>query len=96
MACYFIARILIHDDAEYNRYLARCDEVFARFDGRYLAVDSYPIPLEGEPEPGRMVIIEFPDEAAFDRWYDSPEYREILQHRINGADCTAQLVRGKP
>ena len=43
----------------------------------------------------QLVIIEFPDEAAFDRWYDSPEYREILQHRINGADCTAQLVRGK-
>ena len=96
MACYFIARIQIHDTAEYERYLARCDEVFAHYDGRYLAVDRSPIPLEGEPEAGRMVIIEFPDEAAFDRWYHSTEYQEILAHRLGGAHCTAQLVRGKP
>jgi uncharacterized protein (DUF1330 family) len=95
MSCYFIARIQIRDETEYERYLARCDEVFARFNGRYLAVDGSPIPLEGEPEPGRMVLIEFPNEAAFYRWYDSPEYRAILAHRLRGAACTASLVRGK-
>lgn len=95
MSCYFVARIQIRDEAEYARYLARCDEVFARFGGRYLALDLAPIPLEGEPEAGRAVLIEFPDEAAFYRWYDSPEYREILAHRLKGAKCTASLVRGK-
>lgn len=95
MACYFTARIQIHDEAEYARYLARCDEVFARFDGRYLAVDPNPVALEGAPEAGRMVLIEFPDEAAFYRWYHSPEYRDILSHRLAGAHCTASLVRGK-
>lgn len=95
MSCYFVARIQIHDEAEYERYLARCGEVFARYEGRYLAVDESPIPLEGEPEAGRMVLIEFPDEAAFRRWYDSPEYRRILSHRLRGARCTASLVRGK-
>ncbi len=95
MSCYFIARIQIHDEAEYARYLAHCDEVFSRYDGRYLALDLAPTPLEGEPEEGREVLIEFPDEAAFFRWYDSPEYREILAHRLKGANCTASLVRGK-
>ena len=96
MACYFIARIRIHDEAEYSRYLAACDEVFARFDGRYLAVDEAPVAMEGDPEEGRMVVIEFPSEAAFHRWYDSPEYQSILQHRLQGAQCAASLVRGKP
>ena len=50
MSCYFVARILIHDEAEYNRYLETCDEVFARFSGRYLAVDRAPVALEGTPE----------------------------------------------
>jgi uncharacterized protein (DUF1330 family) len=90
-----VARILIHDDAEYERYLDKCDEVFARFSGRYLAVDRSPVPLEGTPEEGRMVLIEFPDEAAFRQWYGSPEYREILAHRLAGAYCTSVLVRGK-
>jgi uncharacterized protein (DUF1330 family) len=95
MSCYFVARIQIHDEAEYARYLASCDDVFARFGGRYLAVDESPIPLEGEPETGRMVLIEFPDESAFRSWYDSSEYREILAYRLNGAHCIASLVRGK-
>ena len=95
MSCYFVARIQIHDEAEYARYLARCDEVFARYEGRYLAVDNNPLPLEGESDPGRVVLIEFPNESAFRRWYDSPEYREILAYRLAGADCVAQLVRGK-
>lgn len=95
MSCYFIARIQIHDETEYARYLDQCDAVFARFSGRYLAVDETPVPLEGSPEAGRMVVIEFPDEAAFRRWYDSPEYRAILAHRLRGAHCTASLVRGK-
>ncbi len=95
MSCYFVARIQIHDEAEYGRYLDSCDEVFARFSGRYLAVDRSPIPLEGEPEEGRMVLIEFPDEPSFRLWYDSAEYQEILTHRLAGAHCTSVLVRGK-
>ena len=95
MACYFVARIQIHDEAEYARYLAQCDEVFAQFNGRYLAVDEAPIALEGDPGNGRMVVIEFPNETAFHAWYDSPEYRAILRHRLQGAHCTASLVQGK-
>ena len=95
MACYFVAHIQIHDEAEYARYLAQCDEVFARFHGRYLAVDEAPVALEGDPGDGRMVIIEFPNEAAFHAWYDSPAYQSILRHRLQGAHCTASLVRGK-
>lgn len=95
MACYFVARIQIHDEVEYARYLAQCDEVFAQFNGRYLAVDEAPVTLEGNPGDGRMVVIEFPNEAAFYTWYHSPEYRAILRHRLQGAHCTASLVRGK-
>ena len=95
MSCYFVARILIHDEAEYNRYLETRDEVFARFSGRYLAVDRAPVALEDTPEEGRMVLIEFPDEESFRNWYDSQEYREILAHRLAGATCTSVLVHGK-
>lgn len=94
MPCYFVARIQIHDPEEYDKYLAACDAVFARYNGRYLAVDPAPVPLEGNPEAGRMVLIEFPDEASFYRWYNSPDYQQIIAHRLAGAHCTASLVRG--
>jgi len=34
-------------------------------------------------------------EAAFYRWYHSPEYQAILAHRLKGAHCQASLIRGK-
>ena len=95
MPCYFVARIQICDETEYARYLAQCDAVFAQYDGRYLSLDDAPVPLEGEPQSGRMVLISFPDEAAFYRWYHSPEYQAILAHRLKGAHCQAALIRGK-
>ena len=94
MSCYFVARIQIHNPEEYAKYLAACDAVFARYNGRYLAVDPAPVQMEGGPESGRMVLIEFPDEPSFYRWYHSQDYQEILAHRLAGAYCTASLVRG--
>ncbi len=94
MSVYFVAQIKIHDEAEYGKYLQEADEVFRRFRGKYLAVDTNPTVLEGEWNHGRMVLIEFPDQAAFEEWYASPEYRRILKHRLNGATCDTVLVRG--
>lgn len=94
MSCYFVARILIHDEAEYGKYLEQADEVFSRFSGKYLAVDKSPATLEGEPVAGRVVIIEFPDEAELRSWYNSPEYQGILKHRLKAAECSTLLVRG--
>ena len=35
------------------------------------------------------------DEESFRNWYDSPDYREILAHRLAGATCTSVLLHGK-
>ena len=94
MSVYFVAQIKIHDEAEYSKYLQNVDEVFSRYRGKYLAVDTNPIVLEGEWNHDRMVLIEFPDKDAFEEWYTSPEYQRILQHRLNGATCDTVLVRG--
>lgn len=94
MSCYFVARISIHNPEEYQKYLDGADAVFAKFNGHYLAVDEHPETLEGGPFCGRVVIIEFPGEAELRQWYDSPEYREILRHRLKAADCSTLLVRG--
>jgi uncharacterized protein (DUF1330 family) len=95
MPVYFVADIRITDPAEYGKYLDACDDVFARFNGRYLAVDLAPLVLEGTRAHGRAVIIEFPSEADLLRWYRSAEYREVLAHRLKGADCDTVVVRGK-
>ncbi len=94
LSCYFIACINIHDQPEYEKYLAQVDEVFARFNGKYLAVDSSPETLEGAPGAGRIVLIEFPSRDELLRWYRSPDYQAILKHRLVAADCKAAILNG--
>jgi uncharacterized protein (DUF1330 family) len=94
MSCYFLAQINIHNEAEYAQYLAGADEIFSKFNGRYLAVDDCPKVLEGRWDHSRVVLIEFPDEAELKRWYDSPEYQELLKHRLAAAACDTVLVKG--
>lgn len=94
MSCYFVAQIQIQDEEEYNKYLSGADEVFRRYNGKYLAVDEDPTVLEGEWTYGRMVIIEFPDQIEFQHWYQSPEYKEILRYRQKAAKCDTLLVNG--
>lgn len=94
MSCYFIAQIQIHNEDEYKKYLDKVDEVFSKFNGKYLAVDKNPVVLEGEWTHSRVVIIEFPDESEFESWYKSTEYQEIVQHRLKAAKCDTLLVKG--
>ena len=94
MSCYFVAQIRIHDEEEYQKYLVAVDGVFEKFHGKYLAVDQKPEVLEGSWSGGRLILIEFPSEEELKRWYDSPEYRTILQYRLKAAECNSLLVRG--
>lgn len=94
MSCYFVAQIRIEDMAEYKKYLDRCDEVFAQFNGRYLAVDPNPIVLEGQSQYDRVVMIEFPTEEDLRSWYESPQYQQILKYRLGAGSCDTLLVKG--
>jgi len=92
---YFIANIRIRDETVYAKYLAECDEVFARFGGKYVAVDDAPVVLEGSWDYTKTVVIHFRSRADFEAWYRAPDYEEIKQFRLAGADCDTILVRDK-
>lgn len=95
MSVYFVAQIKIVNELEYNQYLNKCDEIFSKYNGKYLAVDSAPKILEGSWDYSRSAIIEFPNELDFNAWYNSDEYQKILINRLSGAKCDSILVRGK-
>lgn len=95
MTCYFLARITVHDEAGYARYLEGTDPVLARYGAEVLAVDEAPVVLEGQWPGTRTVLISFPDEAGARAWYDSPEYQAIAQHRFRAASADAVFVRGR-
>ena len=71
-------------------------EVFGQFQGRLLAVDEAPQVLEGDWSATRVVLMSFPDEAAFRDWYGSPAYQEIARHRHDGSTGVVLLTKGLP
>jgi uncharacterized protein (DUF1330 family) len=95
LAVYFIANIRINDPEEYNKYLAKADEIFRKYNGEYLAVDGSPLVLEGKWDYTRAVLIKFPGRDDFYRWYRSAEYQEILKHRLSAAHCDTILITDK-
>jgi uncharacterized protein (DUF1330 family) len=51
--------------------------------------------LEGEWwDRNRVVLMEFPDVAAFTAWATSPEYTEIAVDRKAGAEAVVLLIKG--
>jgi len=42
----------------------------------------------------RLVVVEFADVQQFKRWYNSPEYSELLKLRLNASTSRAVVVQG--
>ena len=91
---YFVANIKIVDETEYQKYLEKVDDVFKKYNGKYLAVDQAPKVLEGEWNYSRVIIISFENEDDFNNWYNSKDYQDILQFRLNGSKCDTILIKG--
>lgn len=94
MSVYFMASIRINSEQDYQLYLDRSEEVFARYKGSYLSVDNNPEVLEGEWKYSRVVLIRFEKQEDFDAWYRSEEYQDILKHRLFAAECDTILIHG--
>lgn len=90
-----MASIRIKDDLEYQKYVDQTDEIFAKFNGSYLAVDNTPEVVEGSWDYSRAVLIRFDGKEDFKAWYKSDEYQEILKYRLFASDCDTILIRGK-
>jgi uncharacterized protein (DUF1330 family) len=94
MSVYAIAQLWIHDPATYGRYVDRFMGVMKNYKGRVLVADESPVVLEGAWDGNKIVVISFPDEAAFRAWAESPEYLEIAKDRKAGAKSVIVLVKG--
>ena len=56
--------------------------MITKYGGRYITKGSTHVVLEKDNavwQPDRVVIIEFPDVAALQAWYTSPEYQLLLR-----------------
>jgi uncharacterized protein (DUF1330 family) len=91
---YVVCDIDVTDPERYEDYKRLSTEAAGRYGARFLVRGGPVTVLEGEWRPSRFVLLEFDDEAAARRWYDSPEYAEAKRVRQAAATSSFLMVHG--
>lgn len=94
MKGYLIANIDVRDAGAFDEYREKVGPLIARFGGRYLVRGGKLRNLEGDLDLKRLVILEFPSLAEAERFYDSPEYKPLLELRSASTVSDVAIVEG--
>ena len=96
MAAYILVDITINDSQTYERYKLLAPASIAAYHGKYLVRGGRTEVLEGDWEPSRLVILEFPGVEEAKAWFDSEEYAAAKALRQSCAATEMLLVEGFP
>ena len=96
---YMIANLVPHEGHPgYRTYEKGFFPILKKHGGSFVTFDDNIKHMEGtEPRPGRIIIFQFPSEAAAEAWFNDPEYQALSEHRSAGAGLKSlTMVHGIP
>lgn len=96
MSAYILVDITINDPQTYERYKLLTPASIAAYHGKYLVRGGRTEVLEGDWEPSRLVILEFPGVEEAKAWWESEEYAAAKALRQSCAATEMLLVEGFP
>jgi uncharacterized protein (DUF1330 family) len=87
---YILVDVDVHDPTRYEEYKALAGPTVDTFGGKYIVRGGAAEALEGDWEPKRVVVVEFPDVARAKEWWSSSEYApgKALRQEI----ATSQMI----
>jgi uncharacterized protein (DUF1330 family) len=94
MPAYIIVDVTIVEPVEYETYKKLTPASIAAYNGRFIVRGGQAETLEGDWEPGRVVVIEFPTAAIAKAWWSSDEYGAAKSIRQRTAETKMILVEG--
>jgi uncharacterized protein (DUF1330 family) len=94
MTAYLIADVDVRDPDVYAEYRRQVLPLVTRHGGHFIVRGGAHETLEGEWQPKRLVVIEFPDMAALKAWYGSPEYTRLIALRQGVSRGSLVAVEG--
>lgn len=86
MPAYLIGTIRVSDPRRWQEYVARVGATFPPHGGTVLLRATKGRELAGCAHGDQIVVAEFPDLAALERWHASPQYQALIALREAGAD----------
>ena len=94
MAAYIIVEVSINDPKEYEEYKKLTPATLAAYDGKFIVRGGKTETLEGNWQPERIVILEFPTVERAKEWWSSDIYSKAKVIRHNAANSKMIVVEG--
>jgi uncharacterized protein (DUF1330 family) len=94
MAAYVIFDIDIRDANRYQDYMKHVKPALEKAGARYLARGGAHKSYEGDWSPRRLVLLEFPSVAAWESFYNGPEYQGVKAIRDECSSARIVSVEG--
>lgn len=94
MSAFVIVDVSIHDNSIYNEYKKLTPAAVAAHGGKFVVRGGEAETLEGDWNPERIVVLEFPTMEQAKTWWHSSEYSEAKSLRQQAATTRMIVVPG--
>jgi uncharacterized protein (DUF1330 family) len=94
LSAYVIVEIDVQDAVGYEEYKKHASATIEAKGGKYLVRGGKTEVLEGDWQPKRIVVLEFPSSDQAKEWLNGEEYREARKIRHRTAKTNMILVEG--
>ena len=94
MAAYIIVDVKVNDQQEYEEYKKLTPASITAHGGKFIARGGTTETLEGDWQPGRVVVVEFPTLSIAKAWWASDEYAVAKSIRQRTAETKMIVVEG--
>ena len=94
MSAYVIVEIGVQDPVGYEEYKKHASATVFAHGGKYIVRGGKTEVLEGDWQPKRIVVLEFPSMDRAKEWLNCEEYREPRKMRHATAKTNMILVEG--
>ena len=94
MNAYLIADITIHDPEKFMEYVQQVPAFIEKHGGAYRVRGGEPETREGDWQPKRLVVIEFPSRETAEAFLEDPGYQPVAAIRHQAATTNLIIADG--
>jgi len=96
---YVIADVTVTDSEMYADYVSKAGSILKKYGGKVIIWatkgkgESFDI-MEGDWNPNILAVIKFKSVKQAKKWYNSPEYADIIDIRFKSASAKLNIFEG--
>lgn len=82
----------IYDQSMYDIYTKEVGSIIAKYGGKYIVKSTKILPLSGNWEPRKVIVIKFDDIENVNKCFQSDEYKAIKKFREQSTSGKAMIT----